>query len=112
MPMICVSVMYKDIPDTKFDFDYYTNTHMPKVLKEFKNYGLVKMEMDRGMAGRGPTIEAPFVCVSRLYFDTYEHFLAGMKAYGRDAFGRVPQFTDVRPKVQISETTVLEQEQA
>ena len=106
MSMICVSIMYKDVPDTKFDYDYYVNIHMPKCMKEFKNYGLVRMEVDKGLAGRGPTIEAPYLCLSRLYFDTYEHFLAAMKAYGRDAFGRIPQFTDVRPKVQISEVVV------
>jgi uncharacterized protein (TIGR02118 family) len=108
--MICVSIMYKDVPDTKFDYDYYINTHVPECLNKFKAYGMVKFEVDRGMAGRGPTLDAPFACIGRLYFDTYEHFLAAMKAYGRDAFGDIPNYTDIRPKVQISRALIVDQE--
>jgi uncharacterized protein (TIGR02118 family) len=78
---------------------------MPLVMNRCKGSGIIRYEIDRGLAGGAPTSPAPFTCIGRLYFNTVEDFQKAMGAHGPEIIGDVPNYTDVEPQIQISQMT-------
>jgi uncharacterized protein (TIGR02118 family) len=101
--MIRVSVMYPSGDGKKFDYDYYAKKHMALVKQRLGGAGLIRLEVDRGVAGGAPGAPAPFACMGHLYFDSVEEFQKAMKPHGKELFADVPNFTNITPQVQISE---------
>jgi uncharacterized protein (TIGR02118 family) len=65
--------------------------------------GLLRWEVDKGLAGGAPGAPAPFACIGHLYFNTVDAFQAAMKAHGKELVADVPNFTNIQPQFQISE---------
>ena len=102
--MIRVSVMYPTTEGKKFDYDYYANKHMKGLVQQrWGGMGLVKVEVDRGIAGGVPGSPAPYAAVGQVYFRSLEDFQKASKAHGKELFADVPNFTDITPRVQIAE---------
>ena len=102
--MIRVSVMYPTSEGKKFDYDYYANKHMKGLVQErWGGMGLVKVEVDRGVAGGAPGAPAPYAAVGHVYFRSLDDFQKASKAHGKELFADVPNFTTITPQVQISE---------
>lgn len=103
--MVCLSVFYPHAPGKKFDHDYYSQKHMPLVMDRLKSSGLIRYEIDRGLAGGAPGAPAPFTCTGRLYFNTVEEFQKALATYGPEILGDVPNYTDIELQIQISQMT-------
>ncbi len=101
--MIRVSVMYPSGEGKKFDYDYYANKHMALVHKRLDSAGLIRTEVDKGLAGGAPGAPAPYAAIGHVYFNSVAEFQAAMKPHGKELFDDVPNFTDITPQVQISE---------
>ncbi len=100
--MIKATVMYPG-RDGKFDMDYYLDSHIPFAEKLMKPYGLVKIEVDKGIAGGGPGEAAPYAAMAHMIFETIEGFEEGTKAHDAELAQDVKNFTDIKPVFQISE---------
>jgi uncharacterized protein (TIGR02118 family) len=103
--MVCISVLYPNVPGKKFDHDYYAQKHMPMVMERLKGSGLIRYEIDRGLAGGMPGTPAPFASSGRLYFNTVEEFQKGLAAHGPEILRDVPNYTDIELQVQVSQMT-------
>jgi uncharacterized protein (TIGR02118 family) len=67
--VIRVSGMYPSGEGKKFDYDYYVKKHM-ELVKQRMGGALVRLEVDKGVAGGAPGAPAPFTCVGHLYFNS------------------------------------------
>ncbi len=103
--MVCISVLYPNTPGKKFDHDYYAQTHMPLVMDRLKSSGLLRYEIDTGLAGGAPGSPAPFTCVGRLYFNTLEEFQTSLGTHGAEILADVPNYTDIELQIQVSQMT-------
>jgi uncharacterized protein (TIGR02118 family) len=101
--MVRISVLYPAGPGKRFDLDYYAKKHMALVRERLGGMGLVRIEVDKGVAGGAPGSPAPFVGVGHLYFNSLEEFQKAMQVHGAELVGDVPNFTDIQPQFQISE---------
>jgi uncharacterized protein (TIGR02118 family) len=101
--MIRVSVLYPNEPGKKFDLDYYVKKHMKLVHDRLDPLGLQRIEVDRGVAGGGPGTPAPFASIGHIYFNSVSDFQNAIGKHGKELFDDVPNFTDIQPRVQISE---------
>lgn len=101
--MIRVSVMYPSGEGKKFNHDYYANQHMGLVHKRLDSLGLIRTEVDKGVAGGAPGDTPPYAAIGHVYFSSLAAFQAAMKPHGKELFDDVPNFTDIDPQVQISE---------
>jgi uncharacterized protein (TIGR02118 family) len=101
--MIRVSVMYPAAEGKKFDHDYYVHKHMALVRQRWGGMGLVKIEVDRGVAGGAPGSSAPFAAIGHVYFSSLPEFQKAAAAHGPELFADVPNFTNIAPQVQIGE---------
>jgi uncharacterized protein (TIGR02118 family) len=101
--MIRVTVLYPNESGKKFDEEYYKSRHMKLVTDRLKSFGLVRTEVDHGLAGGAPGSPAPYVCVGHLYFDSLADFQKGMGAHGQEILADIPNYTNIQPTMQISE---------
>jgi uncharacterized protein (TIGR02118 family) len=101
--MIRVSVLYRNESGKKFDADYYKNKHMKLVGERLKGFGLMRYEVDKGIAGGDPNAPAPFVGACHLYFNAVEDFQKGMDKHGKELVDDIPNYTNIPPTIQISE---------
>ena len=97
-----VTIMYPGGKDKTFDMDYYEKSHMPMMAgiigKNLKFY-----EIDKGISGRTPNDEPPFVAVG--YFYCYD-----VAAYGQaisknidTIMGDIKKYTNIQPVILVSE---------
>ncbi|MEZ7498440.1 EthD family reductase [Flavobacterium sp. Arc3] len=100
--MIKVSVMYPNGTDTKFDVDYYKNSHLP-MIKEALGDALKGMEFTVGIGGRVPGALAPYFAIVDLKFDSVESFQSSFGPHAAKFAADVPNYTNVEGELQISE---------
>ncbi len=101
--MIRVTVLYPATEGKKFDDAYYKNKHMPLVTERLKPFGLIRTEVDRGIAGGAPASSAPYVAVGHVYFNSLDQFQKGMAKHGKEIMDDIPNYTNIPPQIQISE---------
>ena len=104
--MIRVTVLYPNEPDKRFNHAYYANKHLPLVMERLKGSGMLRYEVDKGLAGGSPGTAAPFIAACHLYFNTVADFQEGIGAHGNEIMGDIPNYTDISPQIQISEVVV------
>jgi uncharacterized protein (TIGR02118 family) len=100
--MIKVSVMYPNGPETKFDIDYYKNSHLPMIAKSLGD-ALKGMEFNVGLGGRVPGELAPYVAIAHLTFDSVAAFQSSFGPHAEKFAADVPNYTNVEGELQISE---------
>jgi uncharacterized protein (TIGR02118 family) len=101
--MVRISVLYPNEPGKKFDHDYYVNTHMKLVRDRLAGFGVVRTEVDRGVAGGAPGTSAPYVAIGHVYVNTLEGFQKGMGQHGQEIMADIANYTNIQPQMQISE---------
>lgn len=102
--MYRVSVLYPNTPGAKFDHEYYRRTHCPMVEDRLREYGCLRVEIDKGLAG-AEGAAPPFVAVGHIIVDTLEGFQKGMAAHGKELTGDVPNYTNTTPQILVSQMT-------
>ncbi|MGH2394175.1 MAG: EthD family reductase, partial [Candidatus Limnocylindria bacterium] len=68
-----------------------------------KPFGLIRYEVDKGVAGGTPGAAAPFVGACHIYFNTLGEFQKGMGQHGTELMADVANYTNIPPQIQISE---------
>ena len=72
--MVRVTVLYPNEAGKRFDHAYYAGKHLPMVMERLKRSGMLRYEVDKGLAGGGPGAPAPFVAACHLYFNAAADF--------------------------------------
>ena len=101
--MVRVIVSYPNQPGSRFDLDYYLNKHMPLVVEKLGPFGLTTASVDQGVAGGAPGTPAKYQIQAQLNFPSMEQMQAGMGAAAASLLADIPNFTDVRPDLQINQ---------
>jgi len=102
--MIKFSALYPNTEGVTFNFDYYSNSHVP-MTKHMLGDSLKDIGIEKGLAGAAGN-KAPYIAIGHLYFDSFEgfrsKFLPHIEAFRQD----IPNFTNVQPVIQISEVLI------
>jgi uncharacterized protein (TIGR02118 family) len=102
--MIRVSVLYASKTGAKFDHEYYASKHIPLIRERLGPLGLVRAEIDKGLPGPDGSPPA-FVGAVHMLFNSVEDFQKGLGQHAAEIMGDIPNYTDLQPQIQISETT-------
>jgi uncharacterized protein (TIGR02118 family) len=94
--------MYPNETGGTFDIDYYCNKHMPMVRQKL-GAALKNIEVEHGLAGGEPGAPPTYLAFGHLFFDSVESFQAAFGPHAKAIMGDVPNYTNTRPVVQISE---------
>lgn len=103
--MIKVSVMYAYTAGARFDHEYYKSTHMPLLKKRMGDHCKF-YTVDKGIAGGAPGEAAPYVGLCHIYCDSVEAFQKGFGPHAKEILADIRNYTDISPKIQISEVVV------
>ncbi len=101
--MVKISMLYPNKPGSKFEMNYYLNTHMPlsiECLSAHQGYRGVSVE--RGLAGGAPGSDPAYIAMCHYLFDSMEDFLAAFTAHAALLQGDMPNYTDITPVIQVS----------
>jgi uncharacterized protein (TIGR02118 family) len=100
--MIKVSFFFPHRDGAKFNIKYYLSQHVP-MLKERLGSALKNVVIDRGLRGGTPKSPPHFILVANLMFDDLPSFRAAFRPNAQEFLKDVPNFTNVRPRIQISQ---------
>jgi uncharacterized protein (TIGR02118 family) len=100
--MIRVTVLYPKTADSRFDLDYYVNSHLPMVKERLAPLGLLRIGCDEGLAGLAPNEPATHAVIGYLVFHSVEDLQKGLAAHGQEIMADIPNYTNVQPQIQIN----------
>jgi len=98
--MIVINVLYPNTPGTKFDLDYYRDTHLPLVRELLEPGGM--RSLSYYVPGPAET-DPPFRLVAEIRFDSMDEVQAGMAEHGATTQADIANYTDVEPVILIGE---------
>jgi len=102
--MIRVTVMYPNAPGATFDMAYYTSKHLPMVKQKTGTCRGIAAE--RGLAGGAPGSSPTYIAIGHLLFDSVESFQSSFGPVAAEILADIPNYTNARPVIQISEITL------
>lgn len=100
MPVI--TVMYPSQGGSRFDENYYMQSHIPLVRQRWQSLGLNDVKILRGVPG--PDGAAPtYTLLALLTFGSMDQFKDAAARHGEEIFADIPNFTDVKPVLQFND---------
>ena len=103
--MIKVSVFYPNTEGSRFDVDYYVNTHVD-LAKKLLAPALINFAVDVGINAGLPDSEPPYHAVGHLTFESLDAFYEAFIPVMTDLQGDIPNYTNVTAVTQISEVKI------
>jgi uncharacterized protein (TIGR02118 family) len=100
--MIRLTIMYPDAEGATFDMDYYINKHIALV-KELCGPAIKECTVEQCLPGPDA---APYRVIARIGVESMDDFLKYV-APNDPAFGAdVPNFTNIKPVIQVNEVVI------
>jgi uncharacterized protein (TIGR02118 family) len=97
---VSLQVLYPVSDGSRFDLDYYLNSHMPLV-DEYMGAQIERVLVTKGLAG-GPDVPPGFHAVATIVFHDQDAMNAAM-AGSKPVLEDIPNFTNVTPQMLIGE---------
>ena len=101
--MVKISVLYPNTPGSRFDVEYYLNTHMPMSAR-LLGPAIKAITVEIGVPGpQGPP---PFAAICAFTCETVADFTQAFTPVAGELQGDIPKYTDIEPVIQISEIRI------
>jgi len=88
----CMTIVYQNAPDVRFDFDYYISTHMPRIMRLYGK-SISRFELRRGQPGADGAAP-PYVATITIWIADGAAFDAAQKEHQAGLRADVPKFTN------------------
>jgi uncharacterized protein (TIGR02118 family) len=93
----CLTILYKNADDVRWDVDYYRKHHMPLIMKLYGPDAISRFELRKGDAGQGPGTKPIYIGSVNIYINQQAAFDAAGKQHGPTLVKDVPHFSSVMP---------------
>ena len=100
--MIRVSVLYPGGEGSTFDMDDYCARHMALV-RRLLSPALKGVEVEKGIGGLEAGSPPPYLAMGHLLFESAQAFQSAFEPNAMAIIGDIPNYTNSRPTIQISE---------
>ncbi len=105
--MVKVSILYPNTPGSRFDFEYYTQRHMPRSIALLGAHpGFRGVSVERGLGGGAPGTPATYAAMCHFEFTSADDFVAAFMPHAAELQGDIPNYTDVAPVIQINDVLI------
>jgi len=105
--MIKISILYPNHPGSRFDLNYYVQTHMPMSIGLLGAHpGFKGVSVEQGLGGVIPGSQAAYVAMCHYLFDSFEDFIAAFTPHAALLQGDMPNYTDIEPVIQCNEVLI------
>ena len=102
---IKVSVLYPTGEGKHFDMDYYSHQHVALLVRLLGD-SIKGATIEKGLGGGAPGEKPTYEAMGNLYFESMESFQNSFGPNTAEIMGDLPNFTNIKPLVQISEVIV------
>jgi len=103
--MIRVSILYPNTAGSRFNLDYYLNTHLPMTEKLLAPQ-LKSMVVEHGIAGTAPGAPPSYIALCHLEFESVDAFLEAFMPHMAKLTGDIPNYTDVEAVIQFNDIKI------
>jgi uncharacterized protein (TIGR02118 family) len=103
--MVRISIFYPSKPGSRFDVDYYLNTHMPLVIGMLGS-AIKAVSVEIGRISGLPDQPPPFTAICAFTCETVEAFTAAFLPNADMLQGDISNYTDISPVIQVSEIRI------
>ena len=103
--MIKVSVFYPNNEGSKFDMNYYCNSHIPMVRQKL-GAACKGAAVEQGITGPTPGSRPGFIAMGHIYFESVEAFQTAFGPHAEAIMADISNYTDILPTLQISEVKI------
>jgi uncharacterized protein (TIGR02118 family) len=103
--MIRVSILYPNAAGSRFDLDYYLNTHLPMTEKLLRPQ-MKGMVVEHGIAGTAPGAPPAYIALCHLEFESVDAFLEAFMPHMATLTGDIPNYTDVEAVIQFNDIKI------
>lgn len=100
--MVRVSIFYPSNTGSRFDVDYYLDTHMPLALG-LLGAAVKAVSVEIGVYGGMPGQAPPFTAICAFTCESVEAFTTAFLPNADVLQGDIPNYTDIAPLIQVSE---------
>ncbi|HEX6998649.1 MAG TPA: EthD family reductase [Gammaproteobacteria bacterium] len=90
----CMTIVYENGDDVRFDFDYYEKTHMPLIMELYGD-SISRFELRRGLP-RPDGTKPPYVATVSIWIADPKAFDEAAAAHQARLLADVPKFTNAR----------------
>ena len=97
----CVTVLYPNGDDVKFDFDYYKNSHLTMIM-DLYGKSIRRFELRKGLMAPDGSKPA-YVATIAIHIADLDAFAENGKKYTQRLIDDVPNFTNAMPVIQTDE---------
>ena len=105
--MTKISILYPNHKGSRFDMNYYLNTHMPMSIERLSSAkGFRGVSVERGVSGIVPGSAPTYIAMGHFLFDSVEDFMAAFTPHASVLQGDIPNYTDVEPTIQVNEVAI------
>jgi uncharacterized protein (TIGR02118 family) len=101
--MIKVTILYPNKPGSHFDVEYYRTIHMPLAIR-LLGPAIKAVSVEIGKSGATPDQPPPYAAICAFTCESVERFTSAFMPVSSDLQGDIPNYTDIQPVIQISET--------
>ena len=105
--MIKVNILYPNKEDSRFDVEYYLNTHMPMSIQKLGT-ALRGVSAEQGLSAADPGSPPSYIAMCHLRFDSIEAFLEAFLPHAELLQGDIAKYTDIEPIIQFSEERIFQ----
>ena len=91
--MIKVSVFYPNNEGSKFDMNYYCNSHIPMVRQKL-GAACKGAAVEQGISGATPSSRPGFIAMGHIYFESVEAFQTAFGPHAEAIMADIPNYTD------------------
>lgn len=103
--MIKLTAYYKKKEGSRFNLDYYLNSHIP-MIRRVTDGAIKLVTVDKGLSGGEPGSEPPYIFVGQFYFDSLSDLETYLVPHLPEIMSDVPNYTDLHPVFQINEVLI------
>jgi uncharacterized protein (TIGR02118 family) len=105
--VVKISILYPHDPSARFDFDYYTQRHMPRSIELLSVHpGFRAVSVERGVGGAEPGSTPVYTAACFFTFDSVDSFLAAFMPHAAELQADIPNYTSIGPQIQFNEILI------
>ena len=105
--MIRISILYPNKEGSRFDVQYYVETHMPMSIALLSAHpGFKGVAVEHGLGGTVPGSAPTYIAMCHFLFSSVEDFLAAFMPHGPALQSDMPNYTDIEPVIQFNEVLI------
>jgi uncharacterized protein (TIGR02118 family) len=109
MPSTTISILYRNQPGTRFDFDYYLRVHMPRSIALLGTHaGYLGVTVEKGSFAPGDAAPA-FVAACHYRFESAAAFMEAFAPHAAELQADIARYTDAEAVIQFNEVLLADE---